>query len=302
MPVPMLHTLANRYEIEVPFDAPDIYTIIESFLDELSLKDKKVILSQYGDAGRVSSFIFVSREKTPPIQTVFRKTKALLDYKPESLLWEHYPYIDDVMVDHITRSLRIRFHYLYGSVLLIDEKTGRPKEHRREWRGVVIYRPKSRILEVRTKYRSMARKMSVRIPAYLGLEPFVTLNLMDEKMNRKFVDWITSLNSATIELPISEVSGSLRITARKGMDLRTAKRYHEELKYGRLRHGHVTIERNKGHKVNFHIYFRDCHKKYTLFTSEEDIEYVVNALEKISEGYVFAKPEKILTEYFSKKS
>jgi hypothetical protein len=124
---------------------------------------------------------------------------------------------------------------------------------------------------------------------------------MDKTMNKKFIDWITSLNSATIELPLSEVSGSLIISARKGLDLRTAKRYQEELEHGRLRHGHVTIKHNDS-IINFHIYFKECHKKYTLFSSEEDIEYVVNALEKISEGYEFAKPEKMLMEFFSKKT
>ena len=302
IPIPMLHRLADTYEVEIPFDAPDIYTVINSFVDELSLEAKKEILSQYGDAGRASSFVFKSREKTPSIQTVYPKARTLLDAEPESKFWEHYPYIDDVEIDHATRTLRVRFHYLLGSVSLIDQETGRPRQHRRYWRGVVVYRPGSKLLEVRTKYRSMARRMSARVPAYLGLDPFLSLNFMDPEMNQKFIAWITSLNSATIELPISEVSGSLIITARKGMDLRTAKRYREELKYGRLRHGHVTIERKKGHKVNFHIYFRQCHKKYTLFSSEEDIEYIVNALEKISEGYGFAKPERILAEFFDKKT
>lgn len=302
MPMQMLYRLANTYGVEVPFDAVDIYTIVDTFMDELSLEAKKEILSQYGDAGKVSSFVFISREKTPSIQTVFSKAKALLDIEHESQFWEHYPYIDEVEVDHATRTLRIRFHYLLGSVSLIDETTGRPREHRRYWRGVVIYRPESKILEVRTKYRSMARKMSARIPAYLGLEPFISLNLMDEELNKRFINWISSLNSATIELPISEISGSLVITARKGMDLRTAKRYHEELRYGRLRHGHVTIEPKKGHKINFHIYFRDCHIKYTLFSSESDIEYIINALEKICEGYMFERPERMLTDYFGKKT
>ena len=302
MPLSMLYSLANKYDVEIPLENVDIYAIVDSFIDELNFEEKKEILSQYGDAGRVSSFVFITKEKTPPIQTIFAKAKTLLNIKPESMFWESYPYYDEVEIDHTTRTLRIRFHYLLGRISLIDEKTGRPKEHRHYWRGVVIYRPESKILEIRVKHRSMATKMSARIPAYLGLEPFYSLNLMDEKMNKKFIEWISSLNSATIELPISEVSGSLIITARKGMDLRTAKRYHEELKYGRLRHGHVTIQIGDNHKINFHIYFKNCHIKYTLFASETDIEYVITALEKISEGYVFARPERLLTEYFKKKT
>jgi len=255
----MLYKFADIYDVEIPFDAEDNYTIVKSFLDDLSLEGKKELLSQYGDAGKVSSYIFISREKTPPIQNVYSKARALLEIESESRFFEKYPYFDEVEIDDLTHTLRIRFHYLLGSVSLIDEETGISKEHRRSWRGVVVYRPESRFLEIRTKYRSMARRLSARIPAYLGLEPFYSFNLMDAEMNMRFVDWISSLNSATIELPISGVSGSLTITARKGLDLRTAKRYHEELKYGRLRQGHVTIEPEKDHNINFHIYFRDCH-------------------------------------------
>lgn len=259
MPMHMLYKFADIYDVEIPFDAEDNYTIVKSFLDDLSLEGKKELLSQYGDAGKVSSYIFISREKTPPIQNVYSKARALLEIESESRFFEKYPYFDEVEIDDLTHTLRIRFHYLLGSVSLIDEETGISKEHRRSWRGVVVYRPESRFLEIRTKYRSMARRLSARIPAYLGLEPFYSFNLMDAEMNMRFVDWISSLNSATIELPISGVSGSLTITARKGLDLRTAKRYHEELKYGRLRQGHVTIEPEKDHNINFHIYFRDCH-------------------------------------------
>lgn len=167
----------------------------------------------------------------------------------------------------------------------------------------MVYRPEIRVLEVRVKHRTMARRVSAIVPAHMGLDPFFSLNLMNVEMNKKFIDWISSLNSATIELPLSDkMAGSLIITARKGMDLRTAQRYHQELRFGRLRHGHVTIQRDEKHKINFHIWFRTCHMKFTLFTKEEDIEYVMSALEKISEGYEFGRPEKILTEFFGKKS
>jgi hypothetical protein len=294
MPSHVIHRLADKYEVEIPPEAVDIYEIVDGFVDEASIETKKEILSQYGDAGKVSSFVFMSREKTPLIQTVYPKAKTLTEYKPESMLWESYPYYDEVEVDHPTRTLRIRFHYLRGSIPLIDESTGRPREVRQYWQGAVVFRPESKMLEIRTKHPSMARKLAARIPASLGLEPFYSLNLMDEKMNKRFIEWIKSLNSATIELPITEVSGCLVITARKGMDLRTAKRYQDELRFGRLRHGHVTIEPEEGNKINFHIYFRNCHIKYTLLTSESDIDYVVEALERIFEGHEFEKPEALL--------
>lgn len=302
MPIQVLYLLADKYGVEIPFESVGIHAIVDSFLDELSLEAKKEILSQYGDAGRVSSFVFVTKENVPEIQSALPKAKALLDIKPESELWESYPYYDEVEIDHATRTLRIRFHYLLGVFSYIDESTRTPKVYRHYWRGVVVYRPNRKILEIRVKHRSMATKMSARIPTYLGLEPFYSINLMDERLNKKFVDWISSLNSATIELPLSDISGSIIITARKGMDLRTAEKYHQELKHGRLRHGHVTIRPDDDHKINFHIYFRNCHIKYTLLTSETDIEYVINALENISEGSMVEKAEKLLTEYFGKQA
>jgi hypothetical protein len=300
MPLQMLYSLADKYDVEIPFESSDIYSIVDGFLDELDSESKEEILQRYGDAGKVSTFVFITKEATPPIDDVYPKANYLLQTKPESQVWESYPYFDEVEVDSLTRTLRIRFHYLLGSFAYFDESTGKPSIFRRFWRGVVIYRPNSKILEIRVKHRSMATKLSARIPAYLGLQPFFSINLMEEKINRRFIEWISSLNSATIQLPISEVSGSLIITARKGIDLRTAKRYNEELKYGRLRHGHVTIKREGEDKINFHIHFKSCHIIYTLLTSETEIEYVINAIEKICEGETFGISGKLLTEYFGK--
>lgn len=303
MPMRMLYAIADENEVEIPFEAMDNYQVLNSLLDDLSLEAKKQILSEYGDAGRASSYVFASGEKTPSIQTILEKSKALSEGEHASTFWEHYPYIERIEHDHRTGTLRIRFHYYLGSIALIDESTGRPKEHRRYWRGVVVYRPSSKLLEIRAPHRSMARKMSARIPAQVGLAPFVSVNLMDEEMNKGFIHWISSLNSATIELYSgADAHASVIITAKRGMDLRTAKKYHEELKHGKLRHGHVTIEPEEGHNINFHIYFRDCHIKYTLFSSEADMEYVMSALEKMCEGYRFAKPERTLKEYFDKES
>ena len=298
--IPHLYRLAEKYGVEIPSDAADIFAMIDGFLDNLSLEAKKEILAEYGDAGRKSTYIFISEEKTPPIQTVFQKARTLLDIEPDSPFWENYPYYDEVDVDHLNRTLRIRFHYLKGTIFTLD-RSGGQREHRLYHSGVVVYRPECKLLEVRVPHKSMGVKMAIRIPVHLGLKPFITLNLMNKELIRAFVDWISSLNSATIQLPISDVAGSLRITARRGMDLRTAARYTEELKYGRLRSGHVTIELSKRHLVNFRIFFRDCHIKYTLFTSEEGIGYIIDAMEKIAEGYKFAKPDRMLKEFFEKK-
>ena len=300
MSISYLHKLAEEWEIEIPFEARDTFTIIDAFLDELSPEAKHKILEEYEDAGRASTYIFVSKKKAPEIQTAFSKAEALLRIENTSQFIENYPYYDEVEVHHSSGTLRIRFHYLKGTIFTLD-RSGSQREHRLYHSGVVVYRPGSRILEIRVRHVSIAKKMAVGFPVRLGMEPSISLNLRDEKLIRAFVNWISSLNSATIELPISDVAGSIRITAKRGMDLRTAERFNEELKYGRFRGGHVTIERQKGHIVNFRIFFRDCHITYTLFTSEDDIEYVVSALEKIVEGYEFDVPYKMLTQFFEKE-
>jgi hypothetical protein len=297
--LPDLYRLATDYEVEVPSEI-DVFAKVDELLDSLSSDAKKELLSKYGDAGKVSTYLYVSKEDTPEIGVVFPKAKTLLSMTAESQFFENYPYYDETEIDHMSKTVKIRFHYLKGAISTI-EKSGKREEHRLLHQGVVVYRPKRKILEVRVPDKSMADKMAIRIPVHLQLAPFLRLSLMDEELIRAFVDWISSLNSATIQLPISDVAGSLRITAKKGMDLRTAGRYNEELRHGRLRGGHVTIIWNTDHKINFRIFFRDCHIRYTLFTSENDIEFALDAIEKIVGGYRFAKPDKLLKEFFGKK-
>ena len=297
-----LHRLAEKYEAEIPLDAPDIFETVNALVDNLSLEAKKELLSEYGDAGKTSTYLYIAENGTPPIKDVFQRAQALTRIEHESLFWKNFPYYDEAEVDYATKTLKIRFHYLRGTIFTLDE-SGEQREHHLYNSGVVVYRPECKILEVRIKagHKSMADKMKLRIPVVLGLEPFVSLNLMDEKSIAAFVDWISSLNSATIQLPISDVAGSLRITAKRGMDLRTAERYNRELKHGRLRGAHVTIDRDEDQRVNFRIYFRNCHITYTLFTREQDIGYVVGAIEKVAEGYEFVKPYRILEDYFEKE-
>lgn len=300
MSFPQLFALAKEYGVDFSYNTRDIFSIMGTFLDELSLESKKVILKKYQDAGRKSTYIFITNQRTPPIENVLQKAEQLPDLEPDSMFWDNFPYYDDVEVDEKTHTLRIRFHYLKGTIIILDN-TGRQAENRLHHSGVVVYRPNSRILEIRVRHKSMAQRMAARIPAHLGLEPFYSMSLKEERLIKTFVDWVSSLNSATIELNAKDVEGSIKINARKDMDLRTAERYNRAVKSGKLRIGHVTIERENAHKTNFRIFFRDCHIKYTLFTCEEDIKYVVDAMEKIGEGYKFVKPSRILPEYFAKK-
>ena len=298
MSVFQLQHLAEKFGVDIPFDAIDLYSISSSFLDGLTEEQQKIILNEYGDAGRKPTYIFISKKKAPPIQDIINKTKELIKIEPESKFLEYSIYFDEMQIDPSNTSLRIRFHYLGRTIYTLDE-SGRQREQRLQHSGVAIYRANSRLLEVRVKHKSIAKKFSLNFPTYLGLEPYYSLNFVSEKLIKPFVSWISSLNSAMIELAISEVAGSLRITARKGVDLRTAAKFHQELKSGRLKGGHVTIQHNKS-KINFRMHFRDCHIKYTLFTSEEEIKYILDAVEKIAEGYEFAKPDKTLKEFFRK--
>ena len=300
MPEQMLYELADVYDLNIDFDALDTYSIAEDLLSQLTDERKKDILKRYGDAGKVSTYLLISRDKSPELDTVKLQAMDLTKVNPSIGSLEKYPYFDDIEVDNESKIMKIRFHYLLGAYTYYDETTGKPKIHRHFWRGVIVYRPNSRFLEIRTKHGYISRLLAVRIPAQLGITPHYPIDLMEPKANKKFVEWINSLNSATIQLPLSEVSGSLIISARKGMDLRTAKRYNEELRYGRLKH--VTIKRSEEEKINFHIYFKNCHIKYTLLTSEEDIQFIIEAMEKICAGSAFDRPERLLVDFFNKEA
>jgi hypothetical protein len=294
-----LFALAQEYNCEIPDQIKGIHSIVDSLVEGLSNEAKEQILSDYGDAGRVSTYLYRSSKSTPKIQEIYSRLKNTLKFEQVSQFLEDTPYYDEVEIDQISQSVKVRFHYLKGIFYSLD-RTGRREEHRNIHYGVAVVRPERKILEVRVNHKSMAEKMAIRIPAYTGCSPFFKISLMSEKLIREFVNWVSSLNSATIQLPISDVAGSLRITAKKGMDLKTSNKYNRELREGRLRSGHVTIKKSKKQKINFRIFFRDCHLTFTLFTCEKDIEYIINAIEKIVEGQTFVRRSRLLSEYFAK--
>lgn len=300
MPSHMLQNIAENYEIDVSSEKNDAFKISNNIINGLDPEQQKEVLMKYGDAGRVSTFVYKSRKKIPSIELLYPKARELIETDSEPI--EYYPYVDEVEIDFNTKTLKIRFYYLHGYTRYIDRETGKLIEQRNYWDGVVLLRSDSTIMEIRAKHGSMANRIAEKISVYLGLPPFEAFSLKDEKINNKFVNWITSLNSATIEMSTKDEHASIIITANKDIDLRTGKKYHQELKNGTLQAGHVTIKRDeKNNKINFHAYFRDCHLKFTLFTSEENIRYVIDAIEKISEGYNFGRHEKILTEFFDKQ-
>ncbi len=299
MPLHGLYQLADEYQVEIPFEAKDVFSTVEGLVDALSARHQLELLKKYGDAGRPSTYLYISDQKNPSPSEIYRKANDLLFIKNESTVWENYPYFYQVENDTVSDTLKIRFHYFHGTSLTVDEN-GKQHEQRYKFYGIAIYRKGSHILEVRTKHKGMADKIATHTPVQLDLPQFLTINMMDEKLIKAFVEWIQSLNSANIELASTDsIAGSLRITARKGMDLKTATKFNKELKNGQLQGGHVTIEHEKT-KVNFRINFRDCHLTYTLFTGEPDITYVLNAIEKIMEGHKFDSGKRILKDFFDK--
>lgn len=295
-----LYQLADEYQVEIPIDALDIFSIVDGLVDGLKPDSQWELLKKYGDAGRKSTYVYISKERTPSANQLYKNALRLLQIKNDSLVLEDHPYYEDVEIDNENNSLKIRFHYLHGLTVTIDE-SGKQREQHFKYSGVAVYRQDSRLLEIRSHHKAIADKIASTTPVQLKLAQFSTVNLMDETLIGSFVDWIRSLNSANIELATTDaIAGSLRITARKGMDLKTADKFYKELKTGQLRGGHVTIDHDKI-GVNFRINFRDCHITYTLFTSEAEISYVLNAIEKIMEGYHFEKPKRLL-EFFGKQN
>lgn len=297
MPVGLRFKIAEQYEIEVPSDM-NVYEMTQFIIEELSDNAKKEVVSIYGDAGKSICHYFSCEETIPDLQTLQNNAKAIFyPQEEERLGLEHFPYFSDIEIHRSSKTLRIRFHYIRGIYSYFDEETGSIKEQRRVFPGVIVFRPNTSILEVRTKHFSMARKVAVRT-ARMKLQPFFPVDLREEKYIKKFLDWIYSLNNARIDLPIRDTRSSIIIAARHGRDLRKLQEFRKELKRGRLRGGHVTIEKEKGYMIRFNIFFKPCHTWFTFFSRDDDIELVVRALERIMEGYEFVSPDKLLEEYF----
>jgi hypothetical protein len=289
----MLSKTASRYEIDIPMEM-DFYEATQYLFDELTVEQKKEIVTDYGDAGKPISHFFVCDGTIPDLITLKNNSRAMFyPQEEERAGLEHFPYFGDVVIHEATNTLRIRFDYIKGVYSFFDEELNSIRELRRTFSGVMVFRPNSSLLEVRAKHPSMARKVVVRT-ARMKLQPFFSLSLKEGLYINRFLDWIYSLNNARIDLPRSDSRSSITIIARHGRDLRKINEFQGDLKRGVLRGGHVTIEREKGLFVKFNMFFKPCHLYFTSFSTNEDIEFVANAMEKIVEGYRFARPEKLL--------
>jgi hypothetical protein len=299
MPPQLMQKIAEENDVDLPFELSSPSELSEFLLKELSDDVKENIINTYGDAGSVLSYFFTSGDNIPILKQLKEKSIGIYSLKEQSETLEDVPYFDQVEIHKATQTLRVRFHYYKGKTYLLDEETKTIKEFRRAFYGVVIYRPEKKLLEVRTKHLDLARKAAQRTASALGIEDLpVCLDFRKQDYIKRFLDWIRSLNNARIEFPIREAKSSLIISARSGIDLRKLKEFQTYLEHGMLRGGHATIEKEKGKQINFRIFFRDCRTFFTSFCTEDDIQFVVDAIEKITEGFKFAVPDKMLEQFF----
>lgn len=299
MPPTLVRKIAEENNINIPFELSSLSELSEFLLQELDDGVKREIIANYGDAGNVLSYLFTSGDEIPKLEELTQKSLAIYSLKEESETLEDVPYFDEAGVHEYTKTFRVRFHYYKGRTYFLDEETKTIKEFRKAFHGMVIYRPEKTLIEVRTKHLDLARKAAQRTAAALDMEELpVSLDLRKPEYIKRFLDWIRSLNNARFEFPIREAKSSIIISARSGMDLRKLKEFQTYLEHGMLRGGHATIEKEKGRYVNFRIFFRACRIFFTSFCTEDDINFVLDAIEKISEGYRFVTPERMLDQFF----
>jgi len=303
MPNSLIMRLAQDNEVEVPFDILGYpYEVSNFLLKELGSEALEEIVMEYGDAGKPIVFLFTCEDETPSLEELTKKSDALLSFEPESKTLESMPYFDEAYVHEPTGTFRVRFHYIKGRVFLLD-KTVEIREERVAHYGVLILRPNKTVFEVRARHKGVASKAAIRAAAVLGIEkPPYPPDFRKKEIIEKFLNWIRSLNNARIGFSVRETVSSLSMSARRGSDLRTDEDFRKYLEYGMLKGGHATaygqrVVKGQPRNVNFRIFFRDCRIYFTRFSYEDDIEYVVDALEEIGAGRQAETPQRILEEF-----
>lgn len=294
----LIYKIAEQNDVDIPFELGSPSELSEFLLKELPAHVRQSLIDDYGDAGNVLSYYFTFGEEIPSLEDLKKKSVRVRSLKEESDVLEDVPYFDEVEVHPTTQTLRIRFHYYKGKTYYLDEETKTIRLLRKAFYGVAIYRPKAQLIEARAKHMDIARKAVQRTATAMGMDVPITLDLRRQECIRNFLDWIRSLNNARIEFPIREARSSLIINARSGIDLKKLQEFKDALEHGKLRGGHATVERNKGEEINFRIFFRDCRIYFTSFCTESDIDFVTDALEKITGGYKFVIPKGLLEKYF----
>jgi hypothetical protein len=298
----LIYKLAKDNDVDIPFDLSSPSEVSEFLLKELPDHIKLDIIDKYGDAGNVLSYYFTFGDEITPLEDLKKKSVQIRSLKEESDVLEDVPYFDEVEIHPTTQTLRVRFHYYKGKTFLLDEEAKTIRQFRKAFYGVVIFRPSRKLVEVRAKHMDLARKVAQRTTTVLGMQVPVTLDFRKQECIKRFLDWIRSLNNARIEFSIREAKSSLIINARSGIDLKQLQDFKDALEHGKLRGGHATVEKSKGEEINFRIFFRDCRVYFTSFCTESDIDFVTDAIEKITEGYKFVIPKGLLEKFFEQSS
>lgn len=296
MPANLVYGIIHHYDIDIPIEF-GLAELPAFLFDELEPEARKKIMDDYADAGKALCYFFSFDKETPEIPELMKKSKSIISLKKEGF-FENVPYFDKYEIHDSTGTFRARFHYYRGRNYLFDKSTQTMKEYLPVYQGVVILKPKKKLVEVRAIHRPVSRNAATSSSVALGMEAPFTLNLHKEEYVQRFLNWINSLNNARFEFDVSRVLSSLSMSARGKIDLRRTDEFKKYLQEGRLKGGHVTIITEEKRPIRFRIFFRNCRVYFTSFGNENDITIVGEALEKIMEGYEFEIPKKLLTDYF----
>lgn len=300
MPVTTLYKVARSLDVIIPAEVAT-YELPDHIIQEATEKDKQRLRSEYAYAGNVLCYFFRLKRIVPRWQVLRDRISNLPEEKPPEKIYEGVPYLEYVEMDELTTSLRIRYKYFKGKTLLYDPQTKQSRENLITHYATAIVRPETLLFEVRASHRRIAKDISYRVASLLSLGSPFTLDLYDLNSIQRFLDWIVSLNNARFEFGEDQEVSSISISAKRKIDLRGTTKFQELYRQGILRGGHATIERDRN-TINFRIFFRDGRAYFTSFCSEDDIHFVVQALEKISLGTQFYAPEQILERYFGRSS
>lgn len=296
MPVTMIYRLIHYYNIDVPFDLRS-NQLPEFLYDEIDSDVRKEILDNYQDAGKALCYFFRLDTPTPSLEELTTKSDAIISLKRDETIFQNVPYFDRIEVHNSTETLRVRFHYYKGRTRLYDRASQTLKEYLPVLPGVVIFRPRKKLVEVRAKHSSLCKRAAISSSIALNLKAPHPLNMLNEIYVERFLQWIDSLNNARFEFDVRKVISSLSMSARGRVDLRKVDEFRKYLREGILRGGHATINVDENRKIKFRIFFRNCRIYFTAFSNEEDIEIVADALEKIGEGYRFETPKRLIEDY-----
>lgn len=300
IPPKLLHSLADKYQIAIPDDITE-YGLPDFLMQELSSDQRSDVLSNYAYAGKVvCHYLTTGTKRKVPSVTALQSAISGISEEPEIFdrPQPRKPLLEYAEMDDQNGLLRARFKYFRSIQSIYDQETKIAKSVFPIYYCTVVVRPDRSLAEIRVSDRDMVRPLAYRAMALLKLPSLFPLDLYTERFVRHFLEWVDSLNNARFAFGEAEDISSISLSAKRSVDLRTTSRFKEFFGEGYLRGGHVTIERDAG-QIKFRVFFRDTRVTFTSFSSEQDILFVANALEQISEGREFRGPATILDRFFA---